>query len=182
MIDFRSNLGTAGCRGRQGKPVRSDTGVSVMSFEDEWAAEKAAAAMRLNQANGTGGSTPAKGAMDYVVEDDDLGEIGHAAHGLFMGLEPAGKHANAASETAGTSLKSDGFDSGAALSEVNKTWETQVKTLLQACAHISNHLNYTKKSNKAEDDWIAAQLRIVGPVAPGVDGAVSASQIDKYFR
>ncbi|WP_435058911.1 hypothetical protein [Streptomyces sp. bgisy060] len=116
------------------------------------------------------------------MEDDDLGDIGHAAHGLFSSLESAGKHANAASETAGTSLKGDGFDSGAALSEVNKTWETQVKTLLQARAHISNHLNYTKKSNRAEDDWIATKLRTVGPVAPGVDDAVSASRIDKYFR
>ncbi|MFF7438951.1 hypothetical protein [Streptomyces sp. NPDC008122] len=138
--------------------------------------------MRLNKADSTGGSTPAKGTGDYVVEDDDLGDIGHAAHGLFSGLESGGKHASAASETAGTSLKGDGFDSGAALTEVNGTWETQVKTLLQACAHISNHLNYTKKSNKAEDDWIAAQLRTVGPVIPGGGGAVSASQIDKYFR
>ncbi|WMX48091.1 hypothetical protein [Streptomyces roseicoloratus] len=153
-----------------------------MSFEDEWAAEKAAVAMRLNKADSTGSSTPAKGSGDYVVEDDDLGAIGHAAHGLFNGLQSAGKHADAASETAGTSLKGDGFDTGAALSEVNGTWETQVKTLLQACAHISNHLNYTKKSNQAEDDWIAAQLRIIGPVAPGRDGAVPASQIDKFFR
>ncbi|MFI8520884.1 hypothetical protein ACIGEZ_24105 [Streptomyces sp. NPDC085481] len=153
-----------------------------MSFDDEWAAEKAAVAMRLNKADSAGGSTPAKGSADYVVEDDDLGEIGHAAYGLFNGLEPAGKHANTASETAGTSLKGDGFDSGAALTEVNRTWGTQVKTLLQACAHISNHLDYTKKSTKADDDWIAAQLRIVGPVVPGGEGAVSASQIDKYFR
>lgn len=156
-----------------------------MSFEDEWAAEKAAVAMRLNQLPDAGGGStapPAKGSADYVVEDDDLGDIGHAAHGLFTGLEPAGKHANTASETAGTSLKGDGFDSGAALTEVNKTWETQVKTLLQACAHISNHLNYTKKSTKAEDDWIAGQMRIVGPVAPGRDASLSASQIDKLFR
>lgn len=153
-----------------------------MSFEDEWGAEKAAVAMRLNQAGSTGGSTPAKGSADYVVVDDDLGDIGHAAYGLFNGLESGGKHANAASETAGTSLKGDGFDSGAALSEVNRTWETQVKTLLQACAHISNHLDYTKSSNKAEDERIGAQLRIVGPVAPGADGAVPVSQIDKYFR
>lgn len=117
-----------------------------------------------------------------MVEDDDLGAVGHAANGLFSGLEPAGKHASAASESAGSSLKGDGFDTGAALSEVNKTWETQVKTLLQACAHISNHLDYTKKSNKANDAWIGAQLRIVGPVAPGSEGAVSASQIDKLFR
>ncbi|MCX5151777.1 hypothetical protein OHB36_34360 [Streptomyces sp. NBC_00320] len=153
-----------------------------MSFEEEWAADKAAVTMKLDQADSTGGSTPPSGSADYVVEDDDLGEIGHAAHGLFDGLEPAGKHANAASESAGSSLKGDGFDAGAALSEVNKTWETQVKTLLQACAHISNHLDFTKKSNKANDEWIGAQLRIVGPVAPGRDGAVSASQIDRFFR
>ncbi|WP_331738116.1 hypothetical protein [Streptomyces sp. NBC_00069] len=113
-----------------------------MSFEEEWAADKAAVTMKLDQADSTGGSTPPSGSADYVVEDDDLGEIGHAAHGLFDGLEPAGKHANAASEGAGSSLKGDGFDAGAALSEVNKTWETQVKTLLQACAHISNHLDF----------------------------------------
>ncbi|MFE7040431.1 hypothetical protein [Streptomyces atratus] len=153
-----------------------------MSFEDEWGAEKAAVAMRLNQADSTGGSTPAKGSADYVVVDDELGDIGHAAYGLFNGLESGGKHANAASETAGTSLKGDGFDSGAALAEVNRTWETQVKTLLQACAHISNHLDYTKTSSKADDDWIQAQMRIVGPVAPGADASVPASRINEYFR
>nr|WSW42396.1 hypothetical protein OG296_04215 [Streptomyces sp. NBC_01001]WSW63162.1 hypothetical protein OG513_33870 [Streptomyces sp. NBC_00998] len=80
--------------------------------------------MRLNQAGSTGGSAPTPGSADYVVEDDDLGEIGHAAHGLFNGLEPAGKHASAASESAGSGLKGDGFDAGAALSEVTTTWET----------------------------------------------------------
>ncbi|MGW3166686.1 hypothetical protein ACWC9Q_28300 [Streptomyces sp. NPDC001142] len=34
-----------------------------------------------------------------------MGDIGHAAFGLFNGLESGGKHAQAASETAGTSLK-----------------------------------------------------------------------------
>ncbi|WP_432121596.1 hypothetical protein [Streptomyces sp. S1] len=153
-----------------------------MSFEGEWAAAKASAAMRLNQAGGTGGSTPAKGSADYVVEDDDLGAIGHAAYGLFNGLRAGGKHADAASETAASGLKGDGFDAGAALSEVNKTWETQVRTLLQACAHISNHLNFTKKSAQADDDWIAAQLRIAGPPVPGDDGAVPASKISRLFR
>ncbi|MFG3344302.1 hypothetical protein ACGF1Z_04455 [Streptomyces sp. NPDC048018] len=84
-----------------------------MSFDEEWAAEKAAVSMRLNQADSTGGSTPAKGTGDYEVEDDDLGDIGHAAHGLFSGREPGGKHADAVSETAVTSLKGDGFDAGA---------------------------------------------------------------------
>ncbi|MEU0273692.1 hypothetical protein [Streptomyces sp. NPDC006307] len=150
-----------------------------MSFDDEWAQAKAAAVMRLNGAPG-GSAKP--GSADYVVHDDELGAIGHAAHGLFNGLESGGKHARAASETAGSSLKGDGFVTGAALSEVNTTWETQVKSLLQACAHISNHLDYTKASRKADDEWIGAQMRIVGPVVPGDDGAVPASQISKYFR
>lgn len=151
-----------------------------MSFEEEWGALKAAA-MRLNQVGGSGGSGP-KGSADYVVNDDELGGIGSAAFKLFNGLEPTGKHAKAASETAGTSLKGDGFDTGAAFTEVIETWDKQVKTLLQACAHISNHLDYTKASRKKDDEWIETQLRIIGPVAPEKDGAVPASQINKYFR
>ncbi|GGY62231.1 hypothetical protein GCM10010342_57630 [Streptomyces anulatus] len=153
----------------------------IMSFEEEWGALKAAAAMRLNQVGGSGGSGP-KGSADYVVNDDELGGIGSAAFKLFNGLEPTGKHAKAASETAGTSLKGDGFDTGAAFTEVIETWDKQVKTLLQACAHISNHLDYTKASRKKDDEWIETQLRIIGPVAPDKDGAVPASQINKYFR
>ncbi|KND33732.1 MULTISPECIES: hypothetical protein [Streptomyces] len=152
-----------------------------MSFDEEWGALKAAAAMRLNQVGGSGGSGP-KGSADYVVNDDELGGIGSAAFKLFNGLEPTGKHAKAASETAGTSLKGDGFDTGAAFTEVIGTWDKQVKTLLQACAHISNHLDYTKASRKKDDEWIETQLRIIGPVAPDKDGAVPASQINKYFR
>ncbi|WP_405501607.1 hypothetical protein [Streptomyces anulatus] len=152
-----------------------------MSFEEEWGALKAAAAMRLNQVGGSGGSGP-KGSADYVVNDDELGDIGSAAFKLFNGLEPTGKHAKAASETAGTGLKGDGFDTGAAFTEVIETWDKQVKTLLQACAHISNHLDYTKASRKKDDEWIETQLRIIGPVAPDKDGAVPASQINKYFR
>ncbi|WP_228925644.1 hypothetical protein [Streptomyces sp. DH7] len=152
-----------------------------MSFDEEWGALKAAAAMRLNQVGGSGGSGP-QGSADYVVNDDELGAIGSAAFKLFNGLEPTGKHAKAASETAGTSLKGDGFDTGAAFTEVIGTLDKQVKTLLQACAHISNHLDYTKASRKKDDEWIETQLRIIGPVAPDKDGAVSASQINKYFR
>ncbi|MFH9138885.1 hypothetical protein [Streptomyces sp. NPDC017524] len=152
-----------------------------MSFEEEWGALKAAAAMRLNQVGGAGGSGP-KGSADFVVKDDELGSIGHAAFDLFNGLEPAGKHAKAASDTAGKSLKGDGFETGTAFTEVIGTWEKQVKSLLQACAHISNHLDYTKKSRKSDDEWLETQLRIVGPVAPDADASVSASQLNKYFR
>ncbi|MEU9182813.1 hypothetical protein AB0C90_39740 [Streptomyces sp. NPDC048550] len=55
-----------------------------MSFEEEWVADKAAVTMKLDQADSTGGSTLPSGSADYVVEDDDLGEIGHAAHGVHQ--------------------------------------------------------------------------------------------------
>ncbi|MFE3717819.1 hypothetical protein [Streptomyces cyaneofuscatus] len=153
-----------------------------MSFEDEWGELKDAAEMRLNQVGGSGGSGPGERSADYVVSDDDLGDIGHAAFSLFNSLESVGKHAKAASETAGKNLKGDGFDTGAAFTEVIGTWEKQVKTLLQACAHISNHLDYSKESRKADDKQVGAQLRNIGPVAPGADGAVPVSQISKYFQ
>nr|WP_243460088.1 hypothetical protein [Streptomyces sp. M54] len=57
-----------------------------------------------------------------------------------------------------------------------------MKTLLQACAHISNHLDYTKASRKSDDEWIETQLRVVGPVAPEADAAVPVSEISKCFR
>ncbi|MCC8477234.1 hypothetical protein LMJ41_04890 [Streptomyces globisporus] len=78
-----------------------------MSFDQEWGELKAAAAMRLNQAGGTGGSGP-KGLVDLVVKDDELGGIGHAAFGLFNKLEPTGKHAKTASETAGKASRATG--------------------------------------------------------------------------
>ncbi|MEV8444888.1 hypothetical protein [Streptomyces parvus] len=152
-----------------------------MSFEQEWGELKAAAAMRLNQAGGADGSGP-KGLVDLVVKDDELGGIGHAAFGLFNKLEPTGKHAKTASETASKGLTGDGFTTGAAFTEVIGTWEKQVKSLLQACAHISNHLDYTKKSRKADDEWIETQLHSVGPAAPGADTAVPVSQLNRYFR
>ncbi|MEU9675332.1 MULTISPECIES: hypothetical protein [Streptomyces] len=152
-----------------------------MSFEQEWGELKAAAAMRLNQAGGTDGSGP-KGLVDLVVKDDELGGIGHAAFGLFNKLEPTGKHAKTASETASKGLTGDGFTTGAAFTEVIGTWEKQVKSLLQACAHISNHLDYTKKSRKADDEWIETQLHSIGPAAPGADTAVPVSQLNRYFR
>ena len=46
-----------------------------MSFDDEWASAKTAA-MRVNNAGGDGGSKPKPGSADYVVEDDELGDIG----------------------------------------------------------------------------------------------------------
>ncbi|MDT0494963.1 hypothetical protein RM717_31170 [Streptomyces griseus] len=110
------------------------------------------------------------GTEDYVVFDDHLGRIGHDAFLLFNDMRAAGKHARKETEAAATSLKSDGFTMGGAIAEVNEVWERQVKTLMQACAHISNHLDYTLESNKAQDELIETDMK-----------AIKASKINDYF-
>ncbi|MEU2130048.1 hypothetical protein [Streptomyces sp. NPDC018352] len=139
-----------------------------MSFEEEWAGLKAdaAARMQLNSVPTEGpGAGPSDG--DLVIHDDELGRIGHFAYQLHNNLKADGKHARTTSEAAGTSLSSDGFEMGKALTAASKTWDKQVGTLVDSCAHISNHLDYSKTSKKKDDDWVAAQ--------------VSASKIADYY-
>jgi hypothetical protein len=48
--------------------------------------------------------------------------------------------------------------------------------VLQACAHISNHLNYSQKRHAEDDAQISAVLR-------ASDGStVSVSQLNGYFK
>ncbi|MFE2979427.1 hypothetical protein [Streptomyces sp. NPDC059258] len=152
-----------------------------MTFEDEWQQQKADVAaqhgssMRLNGVPSYDPGGPHMGAgpgtEDYVVFDDDLGQVGHDAFLLFDDMRGAGKHARTETGTAATSLQGDGFAMGKAMAEVNKVWERQVKTLMQACAHISNHLEYTSKANKVQDELIETDM-----------SRVKASKINEYFK
>ncbi|MFI1510499.1 hypothetical protein [Streptomyces sp. NPDC020597] len=54
-----------------------------------------------------------------------------------------------ASEAAAGGLKGEGFALGAALDHVTERWGEQSKTLLDTCAHISNHLRFTKNQHAA---------------------------------
>ncbi|RPK31939.1 hypothetical protein [Streptomyces sp. ADI93-02] len=139
-----------------------------MSFEEEWAGLKAEAAARM-QLNGAPtrdpGTTPT--GADLVVHDDELGKIGHFAYRLHNNLKADGKHAQTTTRAAGTSLTADGFEMGKALTSASTAWAKQVGTLVNACAHISNHLDYTKASKKKDDDWAATQ--------------VSATKISDYY-
>ncbi|ARF72371.1 hypothetical protein B7C62_08850 [Kitasatospora albolonga] len=132
-----------------------------MSFEEEWAGLKAdaAARMQLNSAPGRDPDASPTGA-DLVAYDDELGRIGHLAYLLHNNLKADGKHAGSTTEAAGTSLNSDGFETGKALTSAGTAWTKQVGALLSACAHISNHLDYTKASKKKDDDWVVAQLSV----------------------
>ncbi|WKV73507.1 hypothetical protein AW27_019455 [Streptomyces sp. PCS3-D2] len=153
---------------------------------DEWEKAKVDVAgerqvsMRLNQVtSGSGG-----GQADLVVHQDDLGEVGHEAFLLHGQLQKQADIAGAGADGSGNgstmraaaSLKTAGFSLGGELETTVSVWTSQVKTVLQACAHISNHLDYSKKAHAADDEAIAASLR-------NRDGsAVSVSRIDEYLK
>ncbi|MFJ3903900.1 hypothetical protein [Streptomyces sp. NPDC090025] len=151
---------------------------------DEWERAKTAArdrqdvATRLNQAPAAG----ATGNSDLVVFHDDLGAVGHEAailHGELKkraDIAGAGIDQNGAGSTmrAAAALKSHNLTLGAELELTVEVWTSQVKHVLQACAHISNHLDYSRKLHAQEDAKIAAELR-------GRTGPPSVSELDDHF-
>ncbi|MBW1602457.1 hypothetical protein JJV70_10110 [Streptomyces sp. JJ66] len=120
------------------------------------AAEKAAQT-RLNTVDaGTGGGG---GQRDLIVRSDELGALGSTAYQLRESLAKDGTHADDATTAAATALKSDGLATGSALQELQDAWETKVGTLKEACAHISNHLDYTKAAHAKEEEKISTSMR-----------------------
>ncbi|PJE94171.1 hypothetical protein CUT44_28175 [Streptomyces carminius] len=149
-----------------------------MSFDDEWAQLVAKTNQdrwgrpRLNPHNGGGGGSQG----DLTVEQDDLGLVGREAHKLYTGLKAHGRHPVSASKTAATQLTGDNLSSGAALAKVAETWETQVDTLLESCAHISNHLDFSSRSYGQEEEKIKTGMR-------NTQGQLmSPSRISEYYR
>lgn len=146
------------------------------------AMERKSPRMRLNQlaADSGGGG----GTGDLVVHQDDLGAVGHEANVLYdevksqadIAAAGAGKGSTGSTMQAAATLKSHGFQTGNALETTVEMWTSQVKSVLQACAHISDHLDYTRKLHAQDDAKIGAVLQ-------GRDGsAVSVSQLNEYFK
>ncbi len=124
-----------------------------MTFEKEWAELQAAAAQRTamridgTPADGGGGGD----GGDLVVHRDDLGAIGSDAYDLLGRLGKDGDIARSATLDAATALTNGNFLSGAAVLKVHNRWQTHLRTLLDACAQVSNHLDYSK-ARHAEDE------------------------------
>ncbi|WP_406058454.1 hypothetical protein OG462_17025 [Streptomyces sp. NBC_01077] len=135
-----------------------------MSFEEDWAAEKVAAAdstrMRLNQVAPSAGGSGGAGNADLSVSRDELGAIGGDAYVLRERLAKDGDHARPGTFDAAIALTNSDFASGSALLTVHDRWNTQLRTLLDACAHISNHLDYSAASHAREEQDIAASLSV----------------------
>ncbi|WP_432085396.1 hypothetical protein [Streptomyces sp. bgisy095] len=140
---------------------------------DEWeklksdAVERQPASMRLNGLDGNGGTGAGPG--DLVVNRDDLGAIGHEAYLLYGRLSRDGDHARPSTFDASLALTNGNFTSGSELLKVHDRWNSQLRTLLDACARISNHLDHTKSAHAKDDADIGGQL-------------LSTSKIDEYFK
>lgn len=160
MIQTKNERTT--CRaGRVEWPGLDGAEGDVVTFEQEWAELRATAAertaMRINgvAADGGGGGD---GAKDLVVNRDDLGAIGNDAYDLLGRLTKEGDIARSSTFDAATALTNGNFASGAAVLKVHDFWQTHLKTLLDACAQISNHLDYSKARHAKDEEKVTADL------------------------
>ncbi|MFE7748071.1 hypothetical protein [Streptomyces sp. NPDC057428] len=141
---------------------------------DEWeqlkaeAAEKSSARMQLNQLPPeAGGGPPAQG--DLKVNQKDLAAIGNVAYRMYGDLEKAGDHARASTQKAAGTLTTETFALGGALDHVASRWIDQVRSLMDACAHISNHLDYTKAAHAGDEAYIATVVSNIETLDKGFD-------------
>ena len=158
-----------------------------MSFEEEWSELRAQAEqgqraqMRLNHVDdGSGGRGTPNGSgprqPDLSVKSDELGRIGHEAFLLYDRVMSDGGWAQMTTLRASTDLTEGHLETGAALSEADKAWQTKLGTLQEACAHISNHLDFSAKSHAKDDADLAYTMRDIN------GERLTLSKINKYFH
>ncbi|MEV0482561.1 hypothetical protein AB0I69_18385 [Streptomyces sp. NPDC050508] len=138
---------------------------------DEWeqlksqAAQKQSAHMRIDQLPPDGGGSTPQG--DLTVDHKDLAAIGDRAFKLWEDLGQYGRDASPSSQTAASDLTTQGFRLGAAVNHVQQRWEEQLTSLLDACAHISNHMDYTKKAHQGDEFYISGQISSISTLDKG---------------
>ena len=145
-----------------------------MSFDQEWAQLKkegetgGSPAMRL--AGYSAGDHPdrAGARADLAVHQDDLGAVGNAAYDLHQDMERVSGHARKSTVTAAGSLPGE-LELGPALKHVAKRWTKQCRSLQDACAHISNHLDYSGKAHSKDEAYISGTLSKISTLDKGFD-------------
>ncbi|MFI8852441.1 hypothetical protein ACIGW3_19950 [Streptomyces sp. NPDC053499] len=147
-----------------------------MSFASEWeqlkrGSQQGSTRIRLNGAPdgayrpGTVGSSP---AGDLQVSQRDLAAVGDEAYKVYRRLKSDGGHARASTQAAERSLSGD-FELAAALGHIVERWDEQLQTVLDACAHISNHLDFTRKAHAGDEQWIRVQISKIAELGRGFD-------------
>ncbi|WP_338697045.1 hypothetical protein V2W30_15495 [Streptomyces sp. Q6] len=143
---------------------------------DEWEQLKAEAAdrqptkMQLNsipvEPGGGGPSTYG----DLKVDNKDLIAVGKAAHDLHKDFDEASDKARLASMSVVDSMKKgDGFELGEAIDHVAVHWVDQVQSLLDATAHIANHLHVTQSVHAKDEVYIEGVISSISTLDKGFD-------------
>ncbi|MFD0417152.1 hypothetical protein [Streptomyces sp. NPDC127108] len=133
---------------------------------DEWEQLKARAAERHADRTRLTGDSPANSpsgpaaTADLVVHDDELGRLGGLAHRLRDRLRRDSDHAREATFGAAVELSNEGLDMGSALTTLHDAWNSKSRTLVDACGHISNHLDFTRAQHKKDDDEVATSVSV----------------------
>ncbi|MTE18151.1 hypothetical protein F0L17_03195 [Streptomyces sp. TRM43335] len=145
-----------------------------MTFDEEWnqlvtaAAERKATSMRLNRLDGGGGGGVSTSSGELAVTQKDLAAVGDAAFDLHERLRKDGDHARESSTRAAAGLKGD-FEIGDALDHVATRWQEQLRTLTDACAHISNHMEYSNSAHANDEQHIGSLFNSVSALDEGFD-------------
>jgi hypothetical protein len=122
--------------------------------------------MRLNSIPADPGGNP---QGDLRVSQSELAAIGDAAYELHQAFQHDSDLARMSSIKAGDGLKSEGYEIGSALDHVAEHWVDQVQSLLDATAHISNHLDYTKGAHAGDEEYIAGTISSISTLDKGFD-------------
>jgi hypothetical protein len=152
---------------------------------DEWEQLKADALqrqqgstqMQLNELDGGGGFSGPSRPDTYgglKVANDGLTKIGKAAFGLYNQLWDKARVTVPSSDSAAADLSKQGFTLGPGLKHVSNRWEEQLKSLMDACAHISNHMRVTKKLHDDDEGYIQRQMSSIADLDAGFDERVGA--------
>lgn len=140
---------------------------------DEWERLKADAdsggssRMQLNGVPSGKGGDGQQG--DLKVDQQDLAAVGDSAFKLFTDLGRSGRDAWSSSQSAAKDLKTQEFELGGALDTVQERWEKSLTSLLDACAHISNHMDFTKKAHAGDEYHIASTASSIATLDKGFD-------------
>ncbi|MHC3394607.1 hypothetical protein ACLQ2E_34900 [Streptomyces lavendulocolor] len=140
---------------------------------DEWERLKASAAERESSRMQLNGLPPedrpnaGNPQGDLQVHQKDLAAIGDHAFKLYNRLW---KDARVTStDSAGTDLASQGFALGQALQHVSTRWDKQLGSVMDACALISNHMDFTKNAHAGDEIFIERHVSSIHTLDAGFD-------------
>lgn len=120
------------------------------------AAGRRSSGMQLNGLPAEGGGV---GGKDLVVRDNELGKLGNMAYDLRERFRVDSDHARQSTFDASIELFNDGLDTGSALTELHDAWNSKTKVLKEACAHISNGLDFTRSQHAKDEVDIETSLK-----------------------